>query len=137
MFRGEQREFVTFTRVENEIPFLENGFRFIVDHNGEVMSFSREWYEGKLPDAAKVIDSAEAAKSGTSRLLLLCCSATCPCSDDRSVWLPSSLRTNTKRTIRNSWMQQPDNCSMRLAKRQARKTSSRWEIRMPKPRKNR
>ncbi|WP_026557794.1 S-layer homology domain-containing protein [Brevibacillus sp. NSP2.1] len=62
MFRGEQREFVTFTRVENEIPFLENGFRFIVDHNGEVMSFSREWYEGKLPDAAKVIDSAEAAK---------------------------------------------------------------------------
>lgn len=57
-----QRESVSFTRVENKIPFLENGFWFTVDHNGEVTSFSRNWYEGKLPDAGSVIDSAEAAK---------------------------------------------------------------------------
>ncbi|MGN7469900.1 YcdB/YcdC domain-containing protein [Brevibacillus sp. SAFN-007a] len=62
MFFDGRREFVTFTRVENEIPFLENGFQFTVDHNGEVTSFSREWYEGKLPDVASVIDSAEAEK---------------------------------------------------------------------------
>ncbi|WP_371814357.1 YcdB/YcdC domain-containing protein [Brevibacillus sp. HB1.1] len=53
---------VNFTRIENGIPFLENGFRLIVGYDGEVIYFERRWTEGKLPDASKVIEIAEAEK---------------------------------------------------------------------------
>ncbi|UED76410.1 YcdB/YcdC domain-containing protein [Brevibacillus sp. DP1.3A] len=53
---------VNFTRIENGIPFLENGFRLIVGYDGEVIYFERRWSEGKLPDASKVIEITEAEK---------------------------------------------------------------------------
>ncbi|MBW5471354.1 peptidase [Brevibacillus formosus] len=53
---------VNFTRIENGIPFLENGFRLIVGNDGEVIYFERHWSEGKLPDASKVIEITEAEK---------------------------------------------------------------------------
>ncbi|MED1914669.1 peptidase, partial [Bacillus thuringiensis] len=53
---------VNFTRIENGIPFLENGFRLIVGNDGEVIYFERRWSEGKLPDASKVIEITEAEK---------------------------------------------------------------------------
>ncbi|MGG4444135.1 YcdB/YcdC domain-containing protein [Brevibacillus fortis] len=53
---------VNFTRIENGIPFLENGFRLIVGYDGEVIYFERRWTEGKLPDASKVIEITEAEK---------------------------------------------------------------------------
>ncbi|MED1780672.1 S-layer homology domain-containing protein [Brevibacillus fortis] len=57
-----QGQLVKFTRMVNEIPFLGNGFQIIVDRNGEVISFHREWYDDKLPEATKVIEIAEAEK---------------------------------------------------------------------------
>ncbi|MFS0554665.1 YcdB/YcdC domain-containing protein [Brevibacillus sp. 179-C9.3 HS] len=53
---------VNFTRIEDGIPFLENGFRLIVGNDGEVIYFERRWSEGKLPDASKVIGLTEAGK---------------------------------------------------------------------------
>jgi len=41
----------TFTRIENDIPFIGNGFYIVVDEKGEVSQFSRTWYEGSLPAA--------------------------------------------------------------------------------------
>lgn len=41
----------TFTRIENEVPFIGNGFHIVVDEKGEVQQFSRTWYEGSLPAA--------------------------------------------------------------------------------------
>ncbi|GAB1531545.1 MULTISPECIES: YcdB/YcdC domain-containing protein [Brevibacillus] len=60
--RDKQGIDVNFTRIENGIPFLENGFRLIVGNDGEVIYFERRWSEGKLPDASKVIEIAEAEK---------------------------------------------------------------------------
>ncbi|MGF9910414.1 YcdB/YcdC domain-containing protein [Brevibacillus porteri] len=60
--RNEQGIDVNFTRIENGIPFLENGFRLIVGNDGEVVYFERRWSEGKLPDASKVIEITEAEK---------------------------------------------------------------------------
>ncbi|WGV58894.1 peptidase [Brevibacillus brevis] len=60
--RDKQGIDVNFTRIENGIPFLENGFRLIVGNDGEVIYFERRWSEGKLPDASKVIKIAEAEK---------------------------------------------------------------------------
>ncbi|WP_409175282.1 S-layer homology domain-containing protein [Brevibacillus fortis] len=57
-----QGQLVKFTRMVNEIPFLGNGFQIIVDRNGDVMSFHREWYDGKFPETTKVIELAEAEK---------------------------------------------------------------------------
>ncbi|AWX57798.1 S-layer homology domain-containing protein [Brevibacillus brevis] len=57
-----QGQVVRFTRMVNEIPFLGNGFQIILDRSGEVISFHREWYDGKLPEATKVIEIAEAEK---------------------------------------------------------------------------
>ncbi|WP_330898510.1 YcdB/YcdC domain-containing protein [Brevibacillus brevis] len=60
--RDKQGIDVNFTRIENGVPFLENGFRLIVGNDGEVIYFERRWSEGKLPDASKVIKIAEAEK---------------------------------------------------------------------------
>lgn len=60
--RDKQGVDINFTRIENGIPFLENGFRLIVGNDGEVIYFERRWSEGKLPDASKVIEIAEAEK---------------------------------------------------------------------------
>ncbi|OUQ85259.1 peptidase [Brevibacillus brevis] len=60
--RDKQGIDVNFTRIENGIPFLENGFRLIVGNDGEVIYFERRWTEGKLPDASKVIEITEAEK---------------------------------------------------------------------------
>lgn len=53
---------LSFTRIENEIPFLENGFQITIGEDGQLMSFSREWYEGKLPSATPVISAEEGQK---------------------------------------------------------------------------
>ncbi|WP_429842182.1 YcdB/YcdC domain-containing protein [Brevibacillus sp. FIR094] len=60
-FNGQERN-IRFTRVENGIPFLHNGYLLTVGSNGDVIRFRREWFDGKLPDASKVMNSAEAAK---------------------------------------------------------------------------
>ncbi|MDC0762247.1 hypothetical protein POF51_16185 [Brevibacillus sp. AG] len=61
-YSAKKGTIVNFTRIENGIPFLENGFRFRVGSNGEVIGFERHWSEGKLPDASKVIEITEAEK---------------------------------------------------------------------------
>jgi hypothetical protein len=60
--RDKQGVNINFTRIENGIPFLENGFRLIVGNDGEVIYFERRWTEAKLPDASKVIEIAHAEK---------------------------------------------------------------------------
>nr|WP_216675845.1 YcdB/YcdC domain-containing protein [Brevibacillus sp. HB1.3] len=60
--RDRQGINVNFTRIENGVPFLENGFRLIVGNDGEVIYFERRWSEGKLPAASKVIEITEAEK---------------------------------------------------------------------------
>lgn len=54
---------INFTRMADKIPFIGNGFGLIVEENGEVTGFYRNWYDGKLADASKVIDQAEAEKT--------------------------------------------------------------------------
>ncbi|MDH4618910.1 S-layer homology domain-containing protein [Brevibacillus sp. AY1] len=49
-----------FVRIENDIPFLENGFRVVVDEKGEVVQFSRNWYEDTLPDSKPALSLEEA-----------------------------------------------------------------------------
>ncbi|MFS0554664.1 YcdB/YcdC domain-containing protein [Brevibacillus sp. 179-C9.3 HS] len=61
-FRNEGQR-VNFTRMVGGIPFIGNGFRLMVEENGEIAGFYRDWYDGKLPDASKVIDQAEAEKT--------------------------------------------------------------------------
>ncbi|GED69359.1 hypothetical protein BRE01_30610 [Brevibacillus reuszeri] len=52
----------SFTRMENEIPFLENGFQIVLDQEGQLTFFSREWYDGKLPAATQMISAEEGKK---------------------------------------------------------------------------
>ncbi len=52
----------SFTRMENAIPFLENGFQIVLDQEGQLTSFSREWYDGKLPVATQMISAEEGTK---------------------------------------------------------------------------
>ncbi|WNC13590.1 YcdB/YcdC domain-containing protein [Brevibacillus brevis] len=52
----------TFTRVENGLPFLENGFQVVVDRSGEVSSFTREWTKGELPEPTSVLPVEQAEK---------------------------------------------------------------------------
>ncbi|MCM3080406.1 YcdB/YcdC domain-containing protein [Brevibacillus invocatus] len=61
-----------FARIENDIPFLENGFRVVVDEKGEVVQFSRNWYEDTLPDAKPVLslEEAEEKMSGAAPSLV-------------------------------------------------------------------
>lgn len=54
-----------FARIENDIPFLENGFRVVVDEKGEVVQFSRTWYEDPLPDAKPTLSLEEAEEKMT------------------------------------------------------------------------
>lgn len=49
-----QRSF-SYTRVENQIPFLENGVHISVDAGGKVTQFVRRWYEGKLPSSTAAL----------------------------------------------------------------------------------
>ncbi len=58
--QAEEHAF-SFTRVENGIPFLENGFRIVVGASGQIVDYQREWYEGRLP-AAKTPISIEQAE---------------------------------------------------------------------------
>ncbi len=41
-----------YTRMENQIPFLENGFLIVIGEDGQVLQFQRRWYQGPLPQAA-------------------------------------------------------------------------------------
>jgi hypothetical protein len=61
-FGGLQDHSFTFTRVENGLPFLENGFEITLDKQGEVQSFWRRWYDGELPAPNDVISKEEAEK---------------------------------------------------------------------------
>ncbi|WP_243013909.1 S-layer homology domain-containing protein [Brevibacillus borstelensis] len=58
---GSEHTFA-FTRVENEIPFLENGFQIVVSQDGEVVEYHRLWSDEALPDAKDVLGAAEAEK---------------------------------------------------------------------------
>lgn len=58
----QQDNAFTFTRVENGIPFLENGFQLIVGQDGQIDSYTREWDDGKLPDAKQAIAAEKAQK---------------------------------------------------------------------------
>lgn len=49
-----------FVRVENDIPFLENYLQVIVDSQGEIGSYSRQWYNGELPSPVPAISAEEA-----------------------------------------------------------------------------
>jgi|GEM_PF-696374 len=52
----------TFTRMEQNVPFLENGVQIIVDAEGNVRQFIRRWHEGSLPVATAKLSLAEAEK---------------------------------------------------------------------------
>lgn len=51
-----------FARVENDILFPENYLQVLVDSNGEIYSYTRIWYEGKLPSPVPEVTIEEAAK---------------------------------------------------------------------------
>ncbi|WP_235615709.1 YcdB/YcdC domain-containing protein [Brevibacillus reuszeri] len=61
-FQQQAIHHFSFTRMENEIPFLENGFQIVLDQEGQLTSFSREWYDGKLPATTQVISAEEGQK---------------------------------------------------------------------------
>ncbi|USG66955.1 S-layer homology domain-containing protein [Brevibacillus ruminantium] len=52
----------SFTRIENDIPFLENGITVVVSNNGEVVRYDRMWNTGTLPSPKDVLDQEEAEK---------------------------------------------------------------------------
>jgi hypothetical protein len=52
----------SYTRMEDDTPFLGNGVLVIVDRTGEVIMFIRNWYQGELPDAKAVIQPDEAER---------------------------------------------------------------------------
>lgn len=58
-FSNEPDSFV-YTRIINDIPFLENGFFISVGKDGMVQSFQREWYDGSLPQEASKSESEAA-----------------------------------------------------------------------------
>lgn len=62
----------TFTRVENQIPFIENGFEIVVGRDGEIQKFYREWREGDIPTASQVISvkDAQSLMEGISPTLI-------------------------------------------------------------------
>ncbi|NRS17721.1 hypothetical protein HP398_14900 [Brevibacillus sp. HB1.4B] len=49
-----------FQRVENGIPFKDNGITVTMRGDGKVLRFNRLWYEGELPDASQIISEKEA-----------------------------------------------------------------------------
>lgn len=51
-----------YTRVENGIPFLENGIDVVIDSNLQVTSFNRTWSNEPLPDAKATLSLEEAQK---------------------------------------------------------------------------
>lgn len=53
---------VHYTRVENGVPFLENGFDITVNGNKEITHFERRWSDEKLPEAAAKISLEEGTK---------------------------------------------------------------------------
>lgn len=56
------RQMLHYTRVENGIPFLENGFTITVDANLNVTSFNRNWTDDPLPDATAKLSKEDAEK---------------------------------------------------------------------------
>lgn len=60
---GLREHSFTFTRVENGLPFLENGFEITLNAQGEVESFWRQWYEGELPEPSEAAISREEAEN--------------------------------------------------------------------------
>jgi len=59
---GDNQQMVSYTRMVNGIPFLENGYSLLVGSNGEIIHFEREWYEGDFPDARPSIEEAKATE---------------------------------------------------------------------------
>jgi hypothetical protein len=59
---------VTFTRIENGTPFLENGYRLVVGGTGDILHFQRVWYEGALPDVKGVVSLEQAERLMTEKL---------------------------------------------------------------------
>lgn len=52
-----------FTRMVNNVPFLENGMYVTVDKWGRVVGFSREWWPDPLPEAEPALTLEEAEET--------------------------------------------------------------------------
>lgn len=61
-YMDADQQAVAYTRMVDGIPFLENGYSFVVGSNGEIIRFEREWYEDSLPAAKPAIDEKQAAE---------------------------------------------------------------------------
>ncbi|QQE75384.1 hypothetical protein KDJ56_05230 [Brevibacillus composti] len=62
VYDASRQRAYTFTRVENGIPFLENGIRIILSPEGDIRHFQRLWDDVSLPDAKGVIGEEAAAQ---------------------------------------------------------------------------
>ncbi|MFD2370653.1 S-layer homology domain-containing protein [Brevibacillus sp. GCM10020057] len=51
-----------YTRMENNLPFLENGFIVVVNGAGEINSFTRQWSKAPLPAPDHVVSREQAEK---------------------------------------------------------------------------
>lgn len=58
----------TFTRIENGVPFLENGVQVTVWGAGQVVNFTRTWFEGALPEPKGVMTAEAAAEQAAAKL---------------------------------------------------------------------
>lgn len=52
----------SFTRMENNIPFLENGVDVTVSRDGAIARYDRIWSPGPLPEVGEVLSQEEAEK---------------------------------------------------------------------------
>lgn len=59
---GLSQKNVHFTRVENEIPLLENGFNVVVNARKEVIGFDRKWTDAKLPEPTTKLTKEQGEK---------------------------------------------------------------------------
>ncbi|TPG71103.1 S-layer homology domain-containing protein [Brevibacillus laterosporus] len=58
----------TYTRLVDDIPFIENGVNVIVDATGEISSYSLTWHKGELPSSKATLSIDEAEKKLKSLL---------------------------------------------------------------------
>ncbi|MFM1654236.1 S-layer homology domain-containing protein [Brevibacillus sp. B_LB10_24] len=48
-YTGTDEYLFFYTRVENDIPFPENGIQIVVNQKGQITNYNRNWYEGSIP----------------------------------------------------------------------------------------
>lgn len=48
-YTGADEYLFVYTRVENGIPFPENGIQIVVNKQGQITNYNRNWYEGSIP----------------------------------------------------------------------------------------